>query len=388
MATAHRGSGAPQAQTRELDPAALLEQVLAKSQTKQYQIVSDALDRRIQKVEELLPDHMKGQGARLVKRALLTFGKNDKLQKCSPASFILCVLQAAECGLAIDGKLAHAVPYSGEAQFQPDYKGLIAVAKRTGQIIDIYGDVICENDTFVHGRSGDGCRLEHTFDITKPRGKTVGAYQIIVLPGGRWRYEVMGIEELNRIQRKSKSGGSGPWGTDPDEMRKKTVAKRALKLYCDDPGLLKTLEYDDLDYGDDGEHAQRHGKVGRSTLNDTLNIPVAAKPSAFETPEPQPQWPAKDDDPFAGEQGPQDAYDGSDADPEPEAAQPPAASHGAIAGILRGCKSRKELDDNWTTFLNAQSDGYEIPLELEALYSERREILPADKGGKQKSLVE
>jgi recombination protein RecT len=355
MATAQRASGGPGPQTKELDPAALLEEVLSRSQSQRYQVVNDALSKRIERVEELLPENMKGQGARLVKRAMLTFSKNEKLQQCTPASFISCVLQAAECGLAIDGRLAHAVPYSTKvkgadgrdrwediAQFQPDYKGLIAVAKRTGQIVDIYGDVICQNDTFAHGRAGDVCRLEHTYDIQQPRGKTIGAYQIIVLPGGRWRYEVMGIADLDRIQKSSKSGDRGPWGTHPDEMRKKTVAKRALKMYSDDPGLLKALEYDDLDYGDADESPRRTSRVGRSPLNDALKVPVAEKASTFAdpTPSPQQQWPAADDDPFAGSQG--NDY----GDVEPSTTETPRESYSPLDGFLEAlgaCKNRDQV---------------------------------------------
>ncbi len=352
MATAQRPNGAAAAQTKEVDAAALLEEVLSRSQSQRYQVVNDALSKRIDRVEELLPENMKGQGARLVKRAMLTFSKNERLQQCTPASFISCVLQAAECGLAIDGRLAHAVPYNTKvkgadgrdrwedvAQFQPDYKGLIAVAKRTGQIVDIYGDVICENDTFAHGRAGDVCRLEHTYDIQRPRGKTVGAYQIIVLPGGRWRYEVMGIADLDRIRSASKSGDRGPWGTHTDEMRKKTVAKRALKMYSDDPGLLKALEYDDMDYEEPGAVPQRAGRVGRSALNDSLMVPVAEKASTFDAP------PQQDDDPFAGpSSGSYDAVDDahdddySQAEPEPKtkaAPKPAPAEAEADAGSMR-----------------------------------------------------
>lgn len=395
MATAQRPSGAPAAQTTEIDPAALLEQVLARSESKRYQTVNDALSKRIDRVEELLPENMKGQGARLVKRAMLTFSKNERLQACTPASFISCVLQAAECGLAIDGRLAHAVPYNTKvkdangrerweeiAQFQPDYKGLIAVAKRTGQIIDIYGDVICENDTFAHGRAGDVCRLEHTYDINQPRGKTIGAYQIIVLPGGRWRYEVMGIADLNRIQSSSKSGGKGPWGTHPDEMRKKTVCKRALKMYSDDPGLLKALEYDDLDYDDGEQQSHRGGKVGRSALNDSLAVPVAAKASTFAEQLPaQPQWPAHGDDPFSG--SPEPSYGVDDSPPE-DANQSATNALDAILDAMGLCKTRQELDKKFADWQVSLPDGVETPLDAESRYAELRETLPDAPAGKTK----
>lgn len=281
-------------QSREIDPSALLDQILEQQPSQRYRVVDAALSKRIDRLEELLPDSMKGQAARLVKRAMLTFSRNESLQECTPESFIRCVLQAAECGLAIDGKLAHAVPYNNkvkingreewrkEAQYQPDYKGLVAVAKRSGQIVDCYGDVVCERDQFAHGRSGPQSRLEHSYDHTaQDRGEVVAAYCIIMLPGGHWRYELMNVAELNKIQSRSKAGNKGPWQTDRDQMRIKTVIKRGLKLYCDDPGLIRAIELDDREF--EGEPVQRtHKRVAISPLNQALQVPVAPKQSTFE----------------------------------------------------------------------------------------------------------
>lgn len=307
---------APQQQSvqnapQDADAAALLEKILEQQPSQRYRAIDAALQKRIDKVEELLPDQMKGQGARLVKRALLTFSKNPRLQEVTPESFIRCVLEAAELGLAIDGKLCHAVPYDNrvkvrgpdgrerdewrkEAQCQPDFKGIIAVAKRTGRILDCKADVVCENDQFVHGRSGPHSRLEHSFDERAPRGDVIAAYVIITLPGGApWQYDLMQRKELDEIMGRSKSfqafkAGkvkSTPWANDTNEMRKKTVIKRGLKTYLDDPGLVRALEIDDEDYGDHQDRTP-HKRVSISPLNQSLGVPVAPKQSTFETPTP------------------------------------------------------------------------------------------------------
>ena len=74
----------------------LLDRLLTLPVGEKTRQVEAALDNRIEEIEALLPDFMKGQGARLIKRARLTFAKSAALQKCSPASFIKCVLEAAE----------------------------------------------------------------------------------------------------------------------------------------------------------------------------------------------------------------------------------------------------------------------------------------------------
>ena len=252
------------------------------------QQISEKLNERLATIEQILPDACKGQAERLVKRALFYFAtaKSDRLRKCTPASFVTCVVQAAEIGLPLDGRLGHAVPYGTEASFQPDYKGLVVLARRTGQIKDAYGDVVCENDHFKHGREGPESVLEHTYQIGQPRGKVIGAYCVIKFPGGDWRYEIMDADELDKIRKRSKASGAGPWVTDTDQMRIKTVLKRGLKLYCDDPSMVRALELDDAEY----ERPEAKPKVAKSDLMERLERPTAGngllEMAALETDDP------------------------------------------------------------------------------------------------------
>ncbi len=204
----------------------------------------------VQKIERLLPAKLQGSAQRLISRALLYFARRPDLIDCTADSFVLCVISAAELGLAIDGRLAHAVPFKNnktgkmEAAFIPDYKGVVAVAKRTGIVKDVRAEIVCENDQFDFCRGIDADRLEHHIDICKPRGATIGAYAIVDLPDGTHHVEGMTMEQLERVQRKAKSQ-HGPWASDPDEMRRKTVVKRALKYFCEDPDIVRALETDD-----------------------------------------------------------------------------------------------------------------------------------------------
>jgi len=269
MTTQAMPSGGQAVQTREFDPAVLLEQVLQRTEkNKRIVLVDGALQQRIDKLEELLPPYLKGHGARLAKRAVLTMARNAKLQECTPDSFVRCVLEAAELGLAIDGRLAHAVPFNNkvkdadgverwrlECQFIPDYKGLIAVARRSGILRDLYGDVVCQNDYFQASREGGHDVLIHKRDLKRPRGDVYAAYAIAKLPDGSWRYEVMDLEELHQVRARSKSytrtdrdgnaKASGPWVTDPKEMYRKTVVRRVLKMYAEDAALKRALDRDD-----------------------------------------------------------------------------------------------------------------------------------------------
>lgn len=192
-------------------------------------------------IEAMLPDFMKGQSDRLIRRALITFSKNPDLQGITDVDFRRCVIEAAEVGFAIDGKMCYVVKYKGTYQLQLDYKAVVAVAKRCRTIKDIDADVVCANDQFKHGKFGGQSVLEHTFTLSQPRGEVTGAYCRVFLPDGTWNYEVMTREQLDSVQKRAPAQ-NGPWRTDPDEMRKKTVIRRKLKLYQDDPGLMRMLE--------------------------------------------------------------------------------------------------------------------------------------------------
>jgi len=290
VSTGRQKSGQPQAQAtdRVRDAAALLDEVLDNyTGSEKTKVIEKNLVDRVETIRSLLPDALKEHAERFVARAKFTFAQSAQLQKCSPASFVQCVLRAAECGLAIDGKLAYAVPYNvkkkdangkpywvDEAQFQPSYKGLIACARRTGQIVDIYGDIICKNDHWKYVRRGGADEFEHErAPLGTDRGETIGAYQKIVLSDGHWRVEVMDILELNAIMARSKAAKSGfsPWQTDLAEMQKKTVVHRALKTYSDDPGLMVALDAMEASYEPLEERPATNSRVARSSINDRLD---------------------------------------------------------------------------------------------------------------------
>lgn len=202
-----------------------------------YKVLSAAEEN----IEAMLPQFMKGQAQRLIRRALITLSKSPDLEGITDEAFRRCVVEAAEMGFAIDGRLCYVVKYKNTYQLQLDYKAVVAVAKRNRTIRDLDADVVRAGDHFRHGKYGGKNVLEHTFDVTADRGDVVAAYCRVFLPDGSWSYEVMSRSQLDAVQRRAPAQ-NGPWKTDPDEMRKKTVIRRKLKLYQDDPGLMRLLE--------------------------------------------------------------------------------------------------------------------------------------------------
>jgi len=160
--------------------------------------------------------------------------KFPKLALCTQISLVQSLRQAASLGLEVNSPLQFAViiPYKNkngeyEAQFQPMYRGLIELARRSGKIKSIYAEHAYDNDLFDMQR-GVGPKIDHKIDIRKPRGAYLGSYSVVFFKDGEVDFEWMPLSEINIIKSRSKSP-YGPWSTDEGEMRKKTVIKRLLK---------------------------------------------------------------------------------------------------------------------------------------------------------------
>jgi recombination protein RecT len=81
----------------------------------------------------------------------------------------------------------------------------------------------------------------------------VAVYSVAIMQGGYKSFEVMTIEDVDRVRDVSRSRDTGPWKTWYEEMAKKTVAKRHAKMLPlsserpiprddDEPGRPDTLE--------------------------------------------------------------------------------------------------------------------------------------------------
>lgn len=172
-----------------------------------------------------LPKHMTPD--RFVRVALTALNKTPKLADCTQSSLLACLLDCSQIGLEPDGRKAHLIPYGTQCQLIIDYKGLVDLARRTGDISYIHADVVCENDDFSYAY-GSEAFLKHT-PATKDRGKTTRAYSFVKLKDGSEDFTVMNVDEINAIRERSKASKSGPWVTDWAEMAKKTVFRRHSK---------------------------------------------------------------------------------------------------------------------------------------------------------------
>lgn len=167
---------------------------------------------------------------RFTRMALTALTKTPKLGKCSPASFMAAMLEAAQLGLEPNTPLgqAYLIPYGSSCQFQIGYKGLIDLAHRSGEIKSIEAHEVYENDVFEF-EFGLEPKLVHKPAVSD-RGEVIWYYAVYHLVNGGYGFEVMSREDVETHGRKySRTFNNGPWQTNFDEMAKKTVLKKVLK---------------------------------------------------------------------------------------------------------------------------------------------------------------
>lgn len=204
----------------------LKEQPSQKTQlTIRQHLMSDGLKAQI---AAALPKHMSAD--RMARVALTTINKTPKLAQCTQESFFSALMTCSQLGLEPDGRLAHLIPYGNQCQLIIDYKGLVDLAYRSKEVLSIHADVIYEGDEFEYDLGQVKRHTPWAWRKDKPeeKGKLLGAYCIVKMQGAE-KHEVMAVDEIEAIKKRSKSGTSGPWVTDFNEMAKKTVFKRASK---------------------------------------------------------------------------------------------------------------------------------------------------------------
>jgi len=177
-----------------------------------------------------LPKHMTVE--RVMKVLMTAAVKTPKIMECTKESIFLSIYQGAELGLEPGSSLGegYLVPYSNTCQFIPGYRGLIALARRSGEIVSIEAHTVHVKDEFVI-EFGLNPRLVHRPAFLEPdRGDIVGFYAVARLKDGGIQYEFMSRGEVDAIRAKSKAGKFGPWVDHYPEMGKKTVIRRLAKM--------------------------------------------------------------------------------------------------------------------------------------------------------------
>lgn len=202
-----------------------------------------------------LPKHMTAD--RLARIALTEIRKVPKLAQCDQTSFLGAIMQVAALGLEPGGALGHAylIPFDKnkrvgsewvydrtEVQLIIGYRGMIDLARRSGQIVSLSARIVYANDKFSYGYGLDETMEHIPHEGTEP-GEMTHVYAVARLVGGGVQFEVMSRAKVERTRDESqgykaavdaakrykKTEVDSPWTKHFDEMAKKTVIRQLFK---------------------------------------------------------------------------------------------------------------------------------------------------------------
>jgi len=227
---------------------------VATRQTDPNQSLEMILNNAMPELQRIAPKYV--NITRMVALAIEAKMRNELLAKCSPVSVLNFCKKCAEAGTDRVGSGGMwAVPFFNkktntyEMTPMPDWRLIIEKAKKAKAILHATSDAVYENDEFSYER-GMNPRLFHV-PAMRDRGKPVAVYCVYTLPDGGKDFTVMDIkEDVDPIRKRSKAADAGPWVTDYVEMAKKTVVKRALKIFEGaSPELTALIETDNSAIG-------------------------------------------------------------------------------------------------------------------------------------------
>jgi recombination protein RecT len=182
---------------------------------------------------------------RFTRVALTCINKNPKLLECTRDSLLACLLDCAALGIEPDGRRAHLIPYGKVCTLIIDYKGIAELVRRSGEISTLHCGIVYPADHFDYA-FGTGQFLNHKPAMSRDgKEKPVCVYSYVKLKDGQEDFDVMSIDDVDRIRKRSRAGNNGPWVTDFDEMAKKTVFRRHSKWLPLSPELREKIEKDD-----------------------------------------------------------------------------------------------------------------------------------------------
>lgn len=267
---------------------------VAKTDIKNATIASLMADPKIKAQMALaLPKHLTAD--RLARIATTEMRRVPALANCSPESFLGAIMQCAQLGLEPSNGLgqAYLIPFGngkdkqGRANVQLiiGYRGMIDLARRSGQIVSISARAVYENDEFSY-QYGLYEELRHVPAQDGEAGQLTHVYAVAKLKDGGVQFEVMTRKDIEKVRASSSSAksGSSPWVTHFDEMAKKTVIRRLFKYL---PVSIEIQRAAILDEQGENDINQNNAEFFANDIMDgEYTIIEPAEPSSNKKPQP------------------------------------------------------------------------------------------------------
>lgn len=182
-----------------------------------------------------LPKHMTPE--RMIQVVTTLVNRTPAIAECTFESIVGAMLTCSQLGLEPTPQLglAYFVPFNNkgkkEVQFILGYRGMLALARRSGEILTTYAEVVYENDEFQYELGLDP-KMTHR-PAEGDRGGMTHVYAVTKYVNGGYNFIVMTKAEVEKIRKRSKASGSSfsPWSNADDypAMAKKTAIRQLFK---------------------------------------------------------------------------------------------------------------------------------------------------------------
>lgn len=170
------------------------------------------------------------------------------------------ITNIAAIGISLNpaSKLAYLVPRDNKVCLDISYMGLMHLAQQCGAIQWGKANIVRDGDIFeLTGIASEPVHKYNPFDKERNSREAVGAYVVVKTDVGDYLTECMGIDEIFSIRDRSSAwkaykakGVKCPWVTDQGEMIKKTVIKRAAKMWPRRDRLDAAIHHLNVDGGE------------------------------------------------------------------------------------------------------------------------------------------
>lgn len=174
--------------------------------------------------------------------AIQVLSANEFAMKTAMAnrqSVVNAVVNVAAIGISLNPakRQAYLVPRDGRICLDISYMGLLDLAIQSGSILWGQAELVQEQDGFeLNGFDKPPTHKRNPF--AKDRGEIVGVYVVVKTRDADYLTTCMSIDEVFEIRDRTSAWKAWvekkrkcPWVTDEGEMIKKTVIKRAYKLW-------------------------------------------------------------------------------------------------------------------------------------------------------------
>ena len=214
--------------------------------------------------------------------ALQQLRKSDYILKIAThpdgeRSLIQAVFNVAAIGLSLNPAegLAYLIPRKGVICLDPSYKGLVKLATDTGNTLWVQAKCVYANDEYTN--TGVDTKPIHIYNPFEPdRGAFIGCYCTVKTRDGSYLTTEMPGDEVIMIRDKSseshKGGKGSPWDDWFEEMAKKTVIRRASKLWPrsaePNPAEQRMYEAVDISNVNEGLELTTSNPVGAGQYSD------------------------------------------------------------------------------------------------------------------------